>query len=465
MAIVKHNKLIETSYKLNSREQFFILYLISQISQTDRHFREYTMTYREIENILNFDGKRRIANKAEVFGLMDKLNSEPILYEKGNIIGKSVWLQHMEHNKDTDEFTFSLSEKLREYLLQLKEHFTRYNIQNIIYLSGHSIRLYELLKRFQYKDNCEFTIDKLKFYLGIENKYPKFYEFKRWVLAPSQAELARYTDIRFTYEPAEKDGKKVLSLVFEIEENQPRYSPDVLRLLTTVESQKEASLRREYGENADLSQLSEFRDNIHAVEQSIYADRLDKLGESCTNAFRFLAAKGVNKSFIMEEVLQHKNLQYEVVKGFEDVYIKRLWHFLEQKSKSRSIAAAFVTWWKKGKLTASNLHAGLVESILLHSKKAARNDARDKEQLRQWQPDSDGESSNGLFGRVSKWPQSPLQQLEQSDPQEFRRLYVQACRELADSMDQPLSTVQNGSGYRAAVLSRMQSLLAEGVKM
>jgi len=132
MAIVKHNKLIETSYKLSSREQFFVLYLISKISQQDKDMKDHRMHYSEIERIINFDGKRRIANKSEVFALMDKLNSEPIIYEKGSIIGKSVWLQHLEHDTDSDVFTFSLSRKLREYLMQLKEHFTRYNISNIV---------------------------------------------------------------------------------------------------------------------------------------------------------------------------------------------------------------------------------------------------------------------------------------------------------------------------------------------
>jgi plasmid replication initiation protein len=171
MAIIKHNKLIETSYKLGAREQFFVLHLISEISQNHSDFQEHKMHYSEIEKIINFDGKRRIANKSEVFSLMDKLNSEPIIYEKGSVIGKSVWLQHMEHDTDTDIFTFSLSQRLREYLLQLKEHFTKYNLSNIVYLNANAVRLYEVLKRYQFKGECELTVDKVKFYLGIEDRY------------------------------------------------------------------------------------------------------------------------------------------------------------------------------------------------------------------------------------------------------------------------------------------------------
>ena len=57
MAIVKANKLIETSYKLGSREQFFILYLIAKISQEDTGFSKYQMHYSDVARILNFDGR------------------------------------------------------------------------------------------------------------------------------------------------------------------------------------------------------------------------------------------------------------------------------------------------------------------------------------------------------------------------------------------------------------------------
>jgi hypothetical protein len=58
MAIVKSNKLIETSYTLGSREQFFVLFLISQISQKDTEFREYRINYKEISQLMNFDAWR-----------------------------------------------------------------------------------------------------------------------------------------------------------------------------------------------------------------------------------------------------------------------------------------------------------------------------------------------------------------------------------------------------------------------
>ncbi len=360
MAVIKHNKLIETSYKLSAREQFFVLHLISEISQNDTDLQEHKMHYSEIEKIINFDGKRRIANKSEVFALMDKLNSEPIIYEKGSIIGKSVWLQHMEHDTDTDVFTFSLSQRLREYLLQLKEHFTKYNISNIVYLNANAVRLYEVLKRYQFKGECELTVDKLKFYLGIEDRYPKFYEFKRWVLVPSQREIKKYTDIRFDFEPAKKARKRIISLRFYIYENEPQHTPERLKLLSKVD--------KSTGHSRALLQ-----------KENTSVDMKKKLSRSRYLAYSLLADKGVNKSFILQQVFGHKKLQYEPLQGYEDIYIKALWKFFSEKSNAEKPAGAFVTWWKNGRLTNDQLHARMVEHVIKRKKAMSEDELMQRE--------------------------------------------------------------------------------------
>ncbi|MEO1517206.1 MAG: replication initiation protein [Bacteroidota bacterium] len=364
MPIIKHNKLIDASYKLSSREQFFVLYLISQISQGESRLKEYKMHYSEIERIINFDGKRRIANKREVFNLMDKLNSEPIIYERGSVIGKSVWLQHMEHDTETDMFTFSLSQKLREYLLQLKEHFTRYNISNIVYLNANAVRLYEVLKRFQYLGECELTVEKIKFYLGIEDRYSKFYEFKRWVLLPSQSEIEKYTDIRFDFVPAKKERKRIISLRFHIYENQPTYSPDTIQLLQKLDGQ--------ISDNASIS----------ISGSSKGADRLRHLTQTQLAALHYLKNKGVNQSIILDQILDHPKVKYLPLQAYEDIYVKAIWKFFSDKTTSDKDkrAGAFVSWWKKGRLTEDGLHAHMLE-LVIRRKKAMSEDERSRREL------------------------------------------------------------------------------------
>lgn len=356
MPVVKHNKLIETSYKLNSREQFFLLYLISQITKSDHEFGEFNMHYSEIEHVLNFDGKRRIANKEEVFELMRRVNNCQISYEAGSRKGESVWFQYYERDEETGMFYFSLSNKLSDYLLQLKEHFTKYNIQNIIYLSANGIRMYELLKRYQFQKECVFTIEHIKFCLGIEGQYEKFYDFKRYVLEKVRDELSIYTDVKFEYETERKKGKSIVSLRFTITENMPKHTVDVIKLLGYREG-KEAEEFKNPTKSEDSEPL-----NI-TTKHSNRQKGTENLTQAQYYAYCFLADNGVNKSFILNQILQHPKVSYEPLKGYEDVYIQLSWKHMLKYTRAKIKAAAYVTWWKNEKLTDDSVHAKLMEDL------------------------------------------------------------------------------------------------------
>ena len=369
MAIVKSNKLIETSYTLGSREQFFVLFLISQISQKDTEFREYRINYKEISQLMNFDGRRRVANKEDVFKMMNNLNTQPIRFTEGEEDVQVVWITSLRHNKRTGEYTFTFGKELKPFLLQLKEHFTLYNIGNVVHLSGHSTRMYEVLKRHHFKkEPVTLTVADLKFWLKIEKKYPEYYEFKRWVLEPSREELEKYTDIRFTYQEAEKEGKKIISLEFTIFDNVPTEQPNSLNILTNL------------SERLALSAPTESDINYKDIKTSLSANRkrqLDALTLEQFNSFTFLSEKGINAGFILDTILMHPKVKYEPLRGFEDLYFQMMWHFFETKTKSREKAGAFVNWFKNGRLTEDTLHARFTEGVL-EKRKLMKNDELDR---------------------------------------------------------------------------------------
>lgn len=361
MAIVKSNKLIETSYKLGSREQFFVLFLLSKISQHDTEFRQYRIHHKDITRIMNFDGRRRVANKEDIFKMMNNLNTQPIRFSEGDEDVQAVWITSLRYNRKSGEYTFTFSFELKPFLLQLKEHFTLFNISNVVYLSGHSTRMYEVLKRHQFKrEPVVLGIKDLKFWLRIENKYPEYYEFKRWVLEPAKQELEQYTDIRFTYTEAEKDGKKILSLEFTIFDNEPKEHPASLNLLSNL------------GERLGLAEVSqsvmtEFDPSVKSDKSAVGSAKKGKI-ESLTwvkrKAFDFLVEKGINSTFILDTIFTDPKVNYEPLKGFEDLYFQGLWAFFESKSQSKQKAGAFVNWFKSGKLTDDALHARMIENVM-----------------------------------------------------------------------------------------------------
>jgi plasmid replication initiation protein len=113
-------------------------------------------------------------------------------------------------------------------LFEYKSRYFAYEIWNALRLkSTNQIRMYEILKQHEFNqthNNIPFTIglDELKELLGLEKDvYPRYNNFRTWVLESCRQALAQYTDIKFSYKPSGKlgSGGKVYALEFTIEKN------------------------------------------------------------------------------------------------------------------------------------------------------------------------------------------------------------------------------------------------------
>ncbi|MEM1283571.1 MAG: hypothetical protein AAGG81_08465, partial [Chlamydiota bacterium] len=83
----------------------FIYYLIAKLDSINQDsFTDFVLSYSQINAILNFDGKRRISKRKEVFALIDELNEAPIFREDAEDAIKVNRLSSMTHHKKTDVF-------------------------------------------------------------------------------------------------------------------------------------------------------------------------------------------------------------------------------------------------------------------------------------------------------------------------------------------------------------------------
>ena len=102
-----------------------------------------------------------------------------------------------------------------------REYFT-YQLWNILRLrSTNQFRLYEILKQYEKIRKRIISVEELKHLIGITpDQYPRWSNFKLWVLDKCQRALEDFTDIKFTYEPYEKSKTgKIISLKFYISPN------------------------------------------------------------------------------------------------------------------------------------------------------------------------------------------------------------------------------------------------------
>lgn len=213
--IVQHNKIIEAKYKLSIGEQRLIKVLVSMIEKDDEDFKIYKISIKHLSDLLGIsdnDFYKRVEN------ISKKLISNVLTFknEDGRKLQVS-WLSSADYIYKKGIVELEFSPKLKPFLLQLKSHFTSYELGNIINLKHtYSIRVYELLKQYEKIGHRKFSVSDFRDALALEDgEYKQFCDFRRWILKTAQKELAEKTDISFVWEE-EKQGQKCVALKFII---------------------------------------------------------------------------------------------------------------------------------------------------------------------------------------------------------------------------------------------------------
>lgn len=213
--MVKSNYIIEASYKLNLQEQRLIYILTTKISKDDTNFKSCRFTQSEINGILS---KHKISFN-ELSQHIDSLRNRELVIVKENSILKTKWLSSAEYF-DNGNIELCFDDKLKPYLLQLKDRFTKLSLDKVItFNSNYSCRIYELLKQYESIGERAVTVEALRTMFCIEpDEYKLYGDFKRKVLLQAQNEINNNSDISFDFKEI-KTGRKVTSLKFYIKSN------------------------------------------------------------------------------------------------------------------------------------------------------------------------------------------------------------------------------------------------------
>lgn len=229
--VVKSNTMIQGKYKLSALEHKLILTLCSKITSEDNIFTEFTMSVNEFANFLGIENKdyefnRTLKRKCKI------LNTKDIEMNLGTKDEPDWlffhWFEYIRYTTGTGTIKMKFSPMLEPYLLNLKEKYTKYRLGYVInFSSEYSFHFYELMKQFEAIGERTFTIDEIKELLMIDsNKYKKYSHLKAKVIQKSIDEINKYSDIKVNLEKEEKEGKKVVGLVFSINKNDYRYPID-----------------------------------------------------------------------------------------------------------------------------------------------------------------------------------------------------------------------------------------------
>jgi plasmid replication initiation protein len=217
--VIKSNDLIQNSrFELSMLEQRIILYLITKIKPEDTEFHEYEFNinnFCEVCGIEKNNGGNIEALKTTIMNLANKSNWVKIVKDGEEYETLLRWIDKVRIHTKKGTIKIRLDNDMKPYLLELRNRFTAYNYYYILAMkSKYSIRLYELLKSYEYIGQHTFEIEKLKRMLSAE-KYASYKDFRVKVLDIAVREINEFSDITVMY-CAEKNGRKYETIKFKI---------------------------------------------------------------------------------------------------------------------------------------------------------------------------------------------------------------------------------------------------------
>lgn len=228
--IVKSNRLIEASYRLNLIEQQIILYSIWRSREDGTaHLKDEPITIEARDFAATFGIK-----SSNVYTFLKEAVST--LFERKVMIhdihpetgkprrGKTRWVSDIAYVDGEGLVQFTFAPKVRPYIARLEGHHTKYALQAVVGMtSGHAIRLYELLAQYTSIGERPIQLVDLKDKLGIPGEYKAIKDFKIRVLDLAVEQINTHSDLRVSYTQT-KTGKAITGFIFTIKKKVTRES-------------------------------------------------------------------------------------------------------------------------------------------------------------------------------------------------------------------------------------------------
>ena len=231
------NDLVEAKYMFNVWETRFFLSLATLIKHDDSEDREYKVWLKDVIDTFDLrnshnayellrDAARSLQIKPVYIGWKNddfRRGREYVLFEFID------YLEDGQSGKDIASQEYigvKITERMKPFLLHVKNNYdplltryTSFDARNTRRLKPYAVRIYGLLKQFEYKGFRTITIEDLKEMFMIKDEYPRFSTFNQSVIIPSIKAINKNTDITVPLDRIQKlkKGRKVYALRFVIQ--------------------------------------------------------------------------------------------------------------------------------------------------------------------------------------------------------------------------------------------------------
>jgi len=287
--------------------RFFCIYL-ARINPLNVNSRNVRFPIAHFTNIIGLGKVNIIDMKRAINSLLSKM---VIIADEqtGGFTAFQLFKEGVVNMDDSGEWYVEIDahDKALPLMFEFKDKYFSYKLWNALRLrSPNQLRMYEILKQYEHIGYRVLGVEQLKLLLGMDiSEYPRFGNFRTYVLDSCQRALAERTDIKFSYEPYGKRGKggKIQFLRFTIEKNENHVEQ---MMLDQFLEQQAADIIR----TPTTSERG---------ESSFYDDRLAFLALACNHEFTLIemsllwdtmTAK-LPFDIVTDDIRAHQHLQHK----------------------------------------------------------------------------------------------------------------------------------------------------------
>lgn len=264
--IVKDNRLVEASYRLDLAEQRLVLLAIVQARKSgemitaDQWLQVTTQDYVDACGLSPTTGYNQLKAAADtLFQRWVQMRGVDPATGKSGLI-KTRWVSACLYVDQAALVRIQIAPLIIPYIMKLEREFTSYELKNVVQMtSTYAIRLYELLAQYKSIGSRSFKLAELRQLLdALEKSYDRVNNFNSKVLMVAVDQINQHTDLVISFQP-EKVGRSIVGYRFLIEKKASNASetsaaerPPVKAAKTSRSAQASLSI----AENAMLKQLS-----------------------------------------------------------------------------------------------------------------------------------------------------------------------------------------------------------------
>lgn len=218
LTVVKANSLIEASYRLTLDEMRLLALTIGTMNpKSNQQVFEFSVS----EFVRQFPDVNEDRAYSQIKSAIERIAERWVKTEDEKHVTKFRWVSSQTYFKNEGRFKIALTNEIMPYLTQLKGQFTQYQLNHISgFSSVHAIRLYELFTQYKRLGERYITVEELKKWLQLEEKYDRYNNLNQRVLTPALAEINEKSDLYVKYEPI-KRGRKIVGVEFNISYEKP----------------------------------------------------------------------------------------------------------------------------------------------------------------------------------------------------------------------------------------------------